>query len=136
MKPADKVTVAKKFCIASDELHKYMDMCSLARNKCAHDERFFDIKFRRSLHAKSIAKLSVLSLPRDAKGSYLSETKDAYAIAIIFAMLLSKTDTREFVSAMKSTFTKLAKELHTISVTDVMNIMGYSSSWTNLPNLK
>ena len=136
MKPADKVTVAKKFCIASDELHKYMDMCSLARNKCAHDERFFDIKFRRSLHAKSIAKLSVLSLPRDAKGSYLSGTNDAYAIAIIFAMLLSKTDTREFVSAMKSTFTKLAKELHTISVTDVMNIMGYSSSWTNLPNLK
>jgi len=80
--------------------------------------------------------LSVLSLPRDAKGSYLSGTNDAYAIAIIFAMLLSKTDTREFVSAMKSTFTKLAKELHTISVTDVMNIMGYSSSWTNLPNLK
>ena len=136
MKPADKVTVAKKFCIASDELHKYMDMCSLARNKCAHDERFFDIKFRRSLHAKSIAKLSVLSLSRDAKGSYLSGTNDAYAIEIIFAMLLSKTDTREFVSAMKSTFAKLAKELHTISVTDVMNIMGYSNSWTNLPNLK
>ena len=88
MKPTDKMTVAKKFSIASDELHKYMDMCSLARNKCAHDERFFDIKFRRSLHAKSIAKLSVLSLPRDASGSYIAGTNDAYAIAIIFAMLL------------------------------------------------
>ncbi len=135
-KPADKMTVARKFGIANDELHKYMDMCSLARNKCAHDERFFDIKFRRSLHAKSIAKLSVLSLPRDASGSYLSGTNDAYAVAIIFAMLLSKTDTKEFVSAMKSAFGKLSKELHTISVTDVMNIMGYSSSWANLPNLK
>lgn len=136
MKPADKVTVAKKFGIASDELHKYMDICSLARNKCAHDERFFDIKFRRSLHTKSIAKLSILSLPRDASGSYLSGTNDAYAIAIIFAMLLSKTDTKEFVSTMNSSFRKLAKELHTISISDVMKIMGYSSSWTNLPNLK
>ena len=136
MKPADKMTVAKKFGIASDELHKYMDMCSLARNKCAHDERFFDIKFRRSLHTRSIAKLRVLHLPRDASGSYLSGTNDAYAIAIIFAMLLSKTDTKEFVSAMKSAFGKLAKALHTISVNDVMNIMGYSCSWTNLPKLK
>lgn len=49
---------------------------------------------------------------------------------------LSKTDTKEFVSAMESAFGKLAKELHTISVDDVMTIMGYSISWTNLPNLK
>ena len=136
MKLADKVTVAKKFGVASDELHKYMDMCSLARNKCAHDERFFDIRFRRSLHAKSIAKLGVLNLPRDANGSYISGTNDAYAIAIIFAMLLSKTDTKEFVSAMKTAFEKLKKELRTISIDDVMQTMGYSSSWTNLSSLK
>ena len=49
---------------------------------------------------------------------------------------LSKTDTKEFVSAMKSAFGKLAKELHAISVDDVMTIMGYSISWTNLPYLK
>lgn len=30
----------------------------------------------------------------------------------------------------------VAKELHTISVDDVMTIMGYSISWTNLPYLK
>lgn len=41
MKPEDKAHVAKSFKIPSDELHKYMDLCSLARNKCAHDERFF-----------------------------------------------------------------------------------------------
>lgn len=136
LKPTDKMTVAKKFGIASNELYKYMDMCSLARNKCAHDERFFDIKFRLHLHTKSISKLSVLNLPRDTNGSYVSGTNDAYAIAIIFAILLSKTDTKEFVSAMKSAFKKLKKELHTVSVDDVMKIMGYSSSWTNLPNLK
>lgn len=137
MKPADKTIVAKTFGISnSDELHKYMDMCSLARNKCAHDERFFDIRFRRSLHMNSIAKRNVLGLPRDTSGSYLSGTNDAYAIAIIFAMLLSKSDTREFVTAIKTAFEKLAKALNTISIDDVMHRMGYSNSWTNLLKLK
>ena len=136
MKPADKVKIAKAFGISSRELHKYMDMCSLARNKCAHDERFFDIKFRMSLHTKSIPNLHILDLPRDTNGSYTSGTNDAYAIAIVFAMLLSKSDINDFVSAMKIAFGKLAKELHTVSISEVMNIMGYNKSWINLKNLK
>lgn len=136
MKPGDKMTVARKFGIPSDELHKYMDMCSLARNKCAHDERFFDMKFRRSLHTRSIANFSALGLPRDRSGSYPSGTNDIYAIAIIFVMLLSKSDAKEFVSVMKSAITKLSKQLHTISMDDVMRRMGYPAQWTNLLNLK
>ena len=136
MKQKDKIAVAKAFGVPSDELHKYMDICSLARNKCAHDERFFDIKFRRRLHTKSIAKFNVLGLTRDASGSYSSGTNDAYALAIIFAMLLSKTDTKEFVSAMKNAFGKLSKQLHTITIDDVMKMMGYHRSWYNITNLK
>lgn len=136
MKPNDKMAVARTFGIASDELHKYMDMCSLARNKCAHDERFFDMKFRRRLHTRSIATFSVLGLARDRSGSYSSGTNDIYAIAIIFAMLLSKTDAKEFVSAMKAAISKLSKQLHTISIDDVMERMGYPATWTNLLNLK
>ncbi len=138
MKPDDKVAVAKKFRIAYIELHKYMNMCSLARNQCAHDERFYSIRFRSGLHMKSIPedKLNVLNLPRGADDSYISGTNDAYAIAIIFARLLSKTDTKEFVSAMNSAFGKLEKQLHTISVDDIMKKMGYCGSWENLPDFQ
>lgn len=136
MKEEDKKSVAKEFHVAYDELHKYMDLCSLARNKCAHDERFFDIRFRRSLHTKSIAKFGVLELERDTEGSYTRGTNDAYAIAIIFAMLLSKTDTKEFVSSMKSAFGRLSKQLKTVSVIDVMKKMGYNPNWDNLVYLK
>ena len=136
MKKNDKMAVAKKFNIPSDELHKYMDMCGLARNKCAHDERFFDISFRRRLHTRSIANFNVLGLTRDSSGSYPSGTNDAFAIAIIFSMLLSKSDTQEFVSSMKSAFSKLSKQLHTISIDEVMQIMGYNSTWTNIVKLK
>lgn len=135
MKDADKITVAKKFGVQADELHKFMEMLGIARNKCAHDERFFDIKFRQSLKTNDIKNFSQLHLAMDSNNHYAHGTDDAYAIAIIFALLLGKNDTVEFISAMKSEFNKLSKRLHTIKINDVMEIMGFNNDWANLSNL-
>ena len=110
-------------------------MLALARNKCAHDERFFDIKFKERIHTKSIKNFSVLGIVRASDGSYTYGTNDAYSIAIMFALLLSKSDLKDFISSMRASFGKLQKQLHTISVTDVMSIMGYGSNWSNLSKL-
>lgn len=136
MKEPDKVAVAKTFGVPHDELHKFMDFCSLARNKCAHDERFFDIKFRGSLHTKSITNFNVLCLSRDQNGSYSSGTNDAFAIAIVFALLLNKSDIKDFVSAMKHSFRKLSKKLYTVTIEAVMQMMGYHSLWEKIIYLK
>lgn len=53
----------------------------------------------------------------------------------MFALLLRKSDLNEFISSMKTAFCKLQKQLHTISATDVMLIMGYDANWTNLTKL-
>lgn len=135
MKTVDKTIVAKQFNLHPDELAKFMHMLALARNKCAHDERFFDIRFRESLHTRSIRNFSQLGIVRAPDGSYTYGTNDAYAIAIMFALLLSKTDLNEFMSSMNSAFNKLQKQLTTISATDIMNMMGYNSSWKNLSKL-
>lgn len=110
-------------------------MLALARNKCAHDERFFDIKFKERLHTKSIKNFSVLGIARAADGSYTYGTNDAFAIAIMFALLLRKSDVKEFVSLMRTAFNKPQNQLHTISSSDIMAIMGYDSNWTNLIKL-
>lgn len=133
MKPKDRMEVGRKFSVPYEELHKYMTMLGLARNKCAHDERFFDIRFRNSLAPRQIRNWNVLNI---SKNSNPSGTKDAYAIAIIFALLLQKADTKLFVASIKNAFQKLSKSLTTISVDDVMKIMGYPSNWTDLLNLK
>ncbi len=135
MKPADKTVVAKQFNLQPDELAKFMHMLALARNKCAHDERFFDIKFKERIHTKSIKNFSALGIVRAKDGSYIHGTNDAYAIAVMFALLLSKSDLDEFISSMGAVFGKLQKQLHTISVKDIMTIMGYDTNWTNLSNL-
>ena len=135
MKPADKTIVAKQFNLQPGELSKFMHMLALARNKCAHDERFFDIKFRESIHTKSIKNFSLLGLVRAKDGSYTYGTNDAYALAIMFALLLSKTELNEFVSSMRSAFNKLQKQLHTIPASDIMSIMGFDANWMNITQL-
>ena len=135
MKPADKTTISKQFGLQPDELAKFMHMLALSRNKCAHDERFFDIRFRESIHTKSIKNFSILGITRAADGSYTHGTNDSYAIAIMFALLLEKNDLNDFISSMKNAFMKLDKKIHTVSLTDVMAEMGFESTWANLSQL-
>lgn len=97
MKPVDKINVAKQFHLQPEELSKFMHMLALARNKCAHDERFFDMKFKERIHTKSIKNFSALGIVRATDGSYTYGTNDIYAIAIMFALLLSKSDLKEFI---------------------------------------
>ena len=135
MKPADKITISRQFNLHPDELSKFMHMLGLARNKCAHDERFFDIRFKERIHTRSIANFSVLGIVRAPDGSFTYGTNDAYSISIMFALLLSKSDLKEFVAAIKKLLKELDKQLHVISITDVMNVMGFGSSWENLTQL-
>lgn len=86
-------------------------------------------------HTKSVKNFSVLGIVRAADGSYTYGTNDAYAIAIMFALLLSKSDLNDFISSMRTAFGKLQKQLHTISAADIMSIMGYDANWMNLANL-
>lgn len=135
MKPADKTIVAKQFNLQPSELSKFMHMLALARNKCAHDERFFDIRFKERIHTKSIKNFSILGIVRAKDGSYTHGTNDAYAIGIMFALLLNKADLKNFITSINAAFSKLQKQLHTISITDIMSIMGYDAGWSNLVNL-
>lgn len=135
MQSADRTIVAKQFHLQPEELAKFMHMLALARNKCAHDERFFDIKLKERIHTKSIKNFSALGIIRAKDGSYTYGTNDAYALAIMFALLLSKSDIHDFISSLRTAFNKLGKQLHTISATDIMTIMGYHANWTNLSKL-
>ena len=136
MKPVDQTSVAKEFGLQPEELGKYMHMLALARNKCAHDERFYDMKFKERLHTKSIKNFSVLGIVRAKDGSYTYGTNDVYAISIMFALLLSKTDAKEFVSLMRAAFSKLDKQMKSTPASEVMKIMGFGSNWDSILKLR
>ena len=135
MKDKDKVVISKQFGLSTAELHKYMVNLGIARNLCAHDERFFDIRFRKEIKTKSIKGFANLGIPY-VSGNYQYGTKDAYAVAIMLSLILEKSDVKEFVAAMKTEFTKLSKQLHTIPCSKIMEHMGFGSTWEKLTCVK
>ena len=63
MKPHDKNEVAKQFKIKPYEMSKYMKNLTLARNLCAHDERFYDLQYKVSIAPTAIHNFSVFQIP-------------------------------------------------------------------------
>lgn len=131
MKMHDKNEVARRFMVNPDELSKYIKNLTLARNLCAHDERFYDFCYRESLATSFIPQFRVFGIP-NSQGNYSYGTKDAFSIAVILALLLPKTDIKEFVSLMDKEFKYLDKELITISVDRIKLKMGFGADWKKL----
>ena len=135
MKDNDKISIAGEFGIQYRELHKAVEMLALARNYCAHGNRFFDIKFKKSLSFNQYNKISRkmnefnnLGLPV-SNGNYLKGSKDLFAIVILFTQFLGKSEIKEFIKGLENEIESLSKNLITISVNDVLNNMGFPSNW-------
>lgn len=73
-----------------------------------------------------------MEIIRAQDGSYTYGTNDVYALSIMFALLLSKSDLNDFVSSMKNALNKLQRQLNTISIIDVMSVMGYGTNWMKI----
>lgn len=134
MKPHDKNQVARQFNLLPDELSKYLKNLTLARNLCAHDERFYDVKYKSSLAVSTIPNFSIFQIP-SSNGNYSYGTNDAFSVAVILTLILHKTDSKEFVSAINKEFKKLEKELSTITADQIELEMGFGSNWKKLPQL-
>lgn len=135
MKQNDKVVIAKRFNINFLELHKYMSMLGFSRNKCAHDERFYDIRFTQKIHTNSIKFFSSIGIQKDKSGNYIMGISDVFSVVVIFKRMLSKSDFNDFLRALDIEFKKLSKQLKVINLTDVQNKMGFPNSWLDIKNI-
>lgn len=135
LKPSDMNSVARHFTLNQYDLALYLKNLTLARNLCAHDERFYDYRFNSALPVSRISNFSIFGIPSNSSGFFLYGTKDAFSIAVIFTQFLSKRDIKEFVSSIDKEFNKLSRELHIISVNDIKRIMGFASNWKKLSQL-
>lgn len=135
MKEADKNKIGKELNINYRELHKAVESLALARNYCAHGNRFFDIRFKKSLRFGLYNNLDINSSNfkslglKQSNGNYLEGCKDLFSIVILFTQFLQKNDIKEFVRVFENELSILEKNLHTISINHVLRKMGFPSGW-------
>ena len=135
LKPQDMNSISRHFSLNPYDLVTYLKNLTLARNLCAHDERFYNYKYRAFMPTKNIKNFSLLDIPSNKKGLYYYGTRDSFSIAIILTLLLPKNDINDFVSLIDKEFNKLSKKLKVIQLDIIKKEMGFGPLWKNIIKL-
>ncbi len=129
MKQKEQNKVARKFGIKEKELKNYIYNLSIARNICAHDEKLYDVNFKRSISLNFIHKN--LNLNNTKLGS-----KDLFSIIIILKVLLSSSDFNKFYSILINDIEKLKVDVVSIDFNVILNKMGFPQNYKEILIIK
>lgn len=130
MKQSDRQKISKQYQISDSELKNMLKMLSYVRNICAHNDRLYNYTSKNDYLANSKIHEEMNLLLKNGEISH--GKKDLFAIIIISKYLLPSKEFKVFVNQIKKLVTKLEKNLHSISITDVLNCMGFPQNWEDI----
>lgn len=128
MKQKDQILVSKEFNILFSDFNTYLKSLTLARNLCAHDEKFFDFKFKMLIKSE---KLKFFNIPIK-NGNFEYGINDVFSIAVIIFSILNKEDANEFIIILDEEFLKLKENVPNEFVLKIKKEMGFNEYWKNL----
>lgn len=122
-----------------DEMNSFLQVLTIFRNACAHDERLYNLKaLRRSMKPNSIRTMPIhtkMEIPVGTDNNPVCGKNDLFAIVIIFKIMLSKSSFNTFVRALKKQLDILNKALTTINITAVTDAMGLPANWEDIQTI-
>lgn len=132
----DQNDIGRRFLLKPDEMNSVLQVLTIFRNACAHDERLYNLKaMRRSMKPNSIRTMSIhtkMGIPVGTDNNPVCGKNDLFAIVIIFKMMLSKSSFNTFIRALKKQLDVLDKALTTINITAVKDAMGFPANWETI----
>lgn len=131
---SEKIAVAKEFGLTPDVFKTLVDVIAEFRNKCAHGERIY-CHAKDRCRSKPIPNLSThayLGIPQNAKG-YKYGVQDVLSLLISMKYFSNPERFRKLITRIDYALnTKLSGRLKSINISDVQDIMGLKSNWTDL----
>lgn len=132
MKIQDRQAVAREFGILEDQMISYLGFIALIRNLCAHDERLYSYRTKRSIKDNNIH--VNLAIPQN-NTRYVNGKNDIFAVLIVLKIVLERKDLNQLVTELNEELDKLSRQLTTISINDVLLEMGFPTNWSNIRNI-
>lgn len=127
MQAMEQNEVARRFSLRPNIVNNYFNNISLARNICAHGERFCTFGFTTEINL--LPEHSSLQIPM-VHGKPVQGIKDLFAVLLMVKYLLNDA---EFFKKMKAEIAQslvtLNEHLESITIDDVMTMMGFPSNW-------
>lgn len=132
----DQNNIGRFFSLKPDELKTILQVLTLYRNACAHDERFYNLKsMNRNMRPNNIKALPIhatLGIPKNAGNNYMAGVNDLFAIVLIFKTMLSKDAFTTFYDSLDALMQKLSNKLTTISISRIEADMGFVHNWRDV----
>lgn len=139
LKQKDQNDIGKQFLLKPEEMNSFLQVLTIYRNACAHDERLYSLKaLRNNMQPNRIRTLPLhgkLGIPVDSGNNPLYGKNDLYAIVIIFKTMLSKKAFNKFFMSLKKLMTELDSSLCTISLQAIEKEMGFPPNWTDIKTI-
>jgi abortive infection bacteriophage resistance protein len=130
MQPKEQNEVARRFPMQPNYVNNYYNNITLARNICAHGERFFNFKFTTQINI--LPEHIALQIPF-IHGVPEKGAGDMFAVLLMVKYLLADVDLFDRLkTSISQSLQDLQVELQSISIKDVMKEMGYPSNWMNV----
>ncbi len=105
----------------------------MARNVCAHNERFYDCNFKPTMIADMPAHNN-LALPK-TKGGYKKGKNDLFAVIITLKYLLGEDDFSSLCNELNALIDRLLNETPQISRNQIYKHMGLVDNWMNIKTI-
>ena len=129
----DQNDIGKQFNLKPQDMKTYLKNLSLARNWCAHDERFFDKRVKSQITSNQIHESLGISVCN--RGQYTAGKDDVFSIVIIFKRLLPRKEFNKFTSSINKQLNVLAGKLSTITIDAVKMKLGFPFNWLQIKDI-
>ncbi len=133
MKRADQEEIADKFQISVENLIAFLPILSNYRNLCAHEDILYDHKTQKVIPDNKY--LEFLNIPR-IDNEYIYGKGDVFSVVIIFKYLLYQDDFRMFMNEINYEIEHLSGVLHSISIENVLDRMGFPNNYRSLLDIE
>lgn len=139
LKQKDQNDIGRHFLLKPEEMNSFLQVLTIYRNACAHDERLYNLKsLRNNMKPNSIRTLplhGILDIPVNNSNNPIYGKNDLFAIIIIFKTMLNKKSFEKFFSALKKLTDEFATSLCTISLQSIEREMGFPPNWADIPKI-
>lgn len=136
LKQKDQNDIGKFFLLKPDEMGSFLQVLTIYRNACAHNERLYNHKaLQRNMKPNNIKTMPLhrtLNIPVNNGNNPIYGKNDLFAIVIIFKIILSEKTFHNFFSAVTKKLDELAENLKTISIHDIKRQMGFPANWEKI----
>lgn len=129
LKKEDKEAIANIYKLEPDEMEIYLPILANYRNLCAHEDIVFDHFTQRMIPDNIYHNL--LNIDK-TNGEYVYGKNDIFALIIILKRMLSGVDFKMMMNEINYEFDRLSGRIHTISVDEVIDKMGFPPNYRDI----